>query len=137
MSQHQKIMLVDDDADDLLFFFEALREIDPALVCAFANHGAEAIDLLEKVPPLPSLIFLDLNMPRMSGIEFLEKIRPTHKTIPVVMYTTSNNPEDEKRALAAGANHFLIKPTNFENIKAQLKNALEMDFSGSATKIPQ
>ncbi|MEO8085971.1 MAG: response regulator [Bacteroidota bacterium] len=126
---HKKILLVDDDADDLHFFFEAIKEIDPTLICAFANNGLEAIEHLNKVPPLPSLIFLDLNMPGMSGIEFIEKIRPAYKTLPVVMYTTSSAPEDKIKTRAAGANYFLTKQSDFHKIKAQLLEVLEMDLS--------
>ncbi|CAN5357303.1 hypothetical protein BH11BAC1_BH11BAC1_03820 [soil metagenome] len=125
---HKKILLVDDDADDLHFFFEAIKEIDPALVCGFANSGMEAEEILQNISPLPSLIFLNLNLPGMSGIDFLRQIRPAYKTLPVVMYTTSSAPEDKEKALEAGANYFLTKPKDFQKIKAQLLEVLEMDF---------
>ncbi len=59
MATHKKILLVDDDTDDQLFFVDAIKELIPTIECSIANNGLEALEHLEKVPQPPSLIFLD------------------------------------------------------------------------------
>ncbi len=125
----KKILVVDDDADDREFFLEAIKEIDPAILCDEAKDGLEAITILETVPPPPSLIFLDLNMPIMSGMEVLEKVKSIHKEIPIIIYTTTSNLAQKAKSIAMGANFFLTKESDFSRIKAQLRHVLQMNFT--------
>ena len=130
MGRHKKILLVDDDSDDQLFFIDAIKELEPALECGIANNGVEALDLLKKVPPPPSLIFLDLNMPLMNGFECLAKLKEInqYKEIPVIIFTTSNHPIDVERTISMGAKMFLTKPPDFEVLKEKLGDILKTDF---------
>lgn len=130
MSIHKKILLVDDDSDDQLFFIDAIKELEPSLECGIANNGVEALDLLKKVPPPPSLIFLDLNMPLMNGFECLAKLKEInqYKEIPVIIFTTSNHPVDVERTISMGAKMFLTKPPDFEVLKEKLDDILKTDF---------
>ena len=131
MSIHKKILLVEDDTDDQLFFVDAVKEIEPTLECGIASNGLEALDHLDKVPPPPSIIFLDLNMPIMNGFECLAKLKAIkqYKEIPVVIFTTSNQPVDVERTISMGAKLFLTKPPDFEVLKDKLHDILKTDFA--------
>ncbi|MEO8150280.1 MAG: response regulator [Bacteroidia bacterium] len=124
---HKKILLVDDDTDDQLFFVDAIKELEPALECGIANNGLEALDHLEKVPPPPSLIFLDLNMPLMNGYECLAQLKKInqYKEIPVIIFTTSSHPVDMERTISMGAKMFLTKPPDFDVLKNKLQDILQ------------
>src|SRR5687767_6825903 len=91
----KRILLVEDDLDDQMFFCEALNKLQSAIECRIANDGVEALELVEEPPPF-DLIFLDLNMPKVNGFECLKRLKdhPIHKEIPVVILSTSNHPED-------------------------------------------
>ena len=131
MATHKKILLVDDDTDDQLFFVDAIKELIPTVECSIANNGIEAIEYLDKVPPPPALIFLDLNMPFMNGFECLAELkkRNEYKKIPVVIFSTSNHPIDKERTIAMGAKIFLTKPPDFIVLKNKLHDILETDFT--------
>ena len=121
-----KILLVDDDADDQTFFLDAIQAIDKPVYCEVANNGIEAIEHLEKTPPPPSLIFLDLNMPMMSGYECLEKIKKIQgfKEIPVIIFTTSSSAKDKERTQKLGAKMFLTKTSNLRELRSQLSEII-------------
>ena len=127
----QKILLVDDDADDQLFFLDALRAVNDAIVCDVANNGIEALEHLETTPPLPSLIFLDLNMPMMNGYECLEHIKKQRdfKDIPVVIFTTSSNPKDRDLTKKLGAKVFLTKTSDLHQMRLQLSEILKLELN--------
>ena len=130
---HTKILLIDDDADDQFIFKDALTEIAAGIECVTANNGLEALDYLKTTVPNPSLIFLDLNMPFMNGFECLERIKKENllKEIPVVIFTTSDNPVDKKRTKELGAEIFFTKTPNFKLLKEKLRDILKTDFSKS------
>lgn len=97
------VLLVDDDEDDNFFHQIVLERMDIANVIAIAQNGIEALEYLKKENQIiPELIFLDINMPKMNGWEFLEQYKdldPNQKAkITIVMLTTSANPDDLKRA---------------------------------------
>jgi len=131
MGIHKKILLVDDDVDDQLFFVDAIKELEPAIDCDVANNGLEALDHLEKIPPPPNLIFLDLNMPLMNGFECLSELKKTkaYQEIPVIIFTTSNQPKDVERTIAMGAKMYLTKPPDFNALKDKLQDILKMNFA--------
>jgi CheY-like chemotaxis protein len=117
------VMLADDDIDDASIFCEALRSIDPKIVTYCAKDGVEALEILEN-GKRPDIIFLDINMPRMNGWEFLRKLKcvDEFKEIPVLVYSTSTQTRDINTALDLGALCFFAKPNKF----AELKNILEV-----------
>jgi CheY-like chemotaxis protein len=120
------ILLVDDDLDDQLIFKDALGEIAFAYQCVLASNGLEGLKKLESETGLPAIIFLDLNMPLMNGLEFLLRIRQSelYKNIPVIIYSTSDNPADKKRMLRSGATRFITKTANFRKLKETLSEIL-------------
>jgi CheY-like chemotaxis protein len=128
--KHKTVLLIDDDEDDQHIFKDAIKEVYSGIECVMADNGRDAFLQLEKSSTLPSMIFLDLNMPVMNGFEFLDRIRNNDrfKNIPVVIYTTSDNPLDKKNTLAAGAVLFFTKTADFKLLKLKLTEILEHDF---------
>src|SRR5882762_252050 len=100
-----KILLIDDDEDDQFIFRDALRGISFPNDCLLASNGLEAVFKLTSDEELPAMIFLDLNMPLVNGAEFLTHIRnqPSFRQIPIVIFSTSNNPVDKEMLPKLGA----------------------------------
>jgi two-component system response regulator len=111
------ILMVDDDRDDQEFVTIAVNMYSPDIKVECVNNGFEAIDFLNSEVE-PDLIILDLNMPRKNGKEVLNYIKSEDvlKHIPVVIYTTSNSPEDVNETYKLGANSFLSKPKHFNDV---------------------
>ena len=114
-----KILLIDDDSDDRVLFREALQEVSPETICVTEGDGRKALSDLVESNPLPDLIFVDINMPRISGWDCLEKIKAQEvtKSIPVIMYTTSSLERDVEKAFRSGAACLLTKPADYCELK--------------------
>lgn len=139
MALSKNIFLVDDDADDQLFFTDALREIDSGIICTIANNGREALEKLKKLNPLPEVLFLDLNMPFMNGYECLSYLKNEIRLskIPVVIFTTSNDPRDAETTHQLGAEVFLSKPNEFGLLRDKLEQILNINFRESQNVFSQ
>jgi CheY-like chemotaxis protein len=125
MLQHQSILLVEDDKDDQDFFLEALAKVlGEPLLCDVVNNGKEALRSIKQSLELPSLIFMDVNMPMMGGIECLAELKNNTRTkgIPVVMLTTSGF--HNEKALQLGAKAFIVKPDNPKALRLKLEEIL-------------
>ncbi len=111
------ILIAEDDEDDFLLLSEALARILPEVPVVWVRNGEGALDYLER-SPLPSLILLDLNMPKKDGRETLREIKSREKLkhIPVVVLTTSNSAEDVAAAYKDGSNTYIRKPPSFEKL---------------------
>ena len=109
------MLLVDDDQDDREIFREAVGECDPRITLLFANDGTEALELLEQSIVLPDVIFLDYNMPKMNGVEFLKRINNNRNTrdIPTIMHTTCSDPAQQQLVMKLGADHYMQKAASF------------------------
>lgn len=120
------VLIVDDDTDDVEFLREAVSDVFPGAEFHAAANGEEALQMLKKVSPLPSFIFLDLNMPRMDGKTFLSIVKnnTSYNKIPVIIYTTSSNSRDIELTRQMGAAYFLTKPTSFVRLCMQLENVI-------------
>ena len=118
-----RILLIDDDVDDQLIFCEIVEEISPEIECIYAHNGLEGLNKLGGMDPGPTMIFLDLNMPMMSGWECLERIRRDQvaSRIPVVIMTTSDNQVDKKRALELGAVAFVTKTADLQSFRQVIR----------------
>src|ERR1700735_4238633 len=90
---YSKVFLIEDDEDDQELFVMALRQINPSLDCAVLSDAYSALQALEQNEAAPDLIFLDLNMPVMTGQQFLNELRKKdpNRQIPVVVLSTSSN----------------------------------------------
>ncbi len=120
----KRFLLIDDDSDDMELFSEAGGEVDSSVLCHCASTGMEALlKLSEKSIETPDLIFLDINMPEMSGWQFLEKMKGNHilKGIPVIIYSTSSHRSDLMHARTSGALCFVTKPANYGRLKRILE----------------
>ena len=118
----KNFLLVDDDIDDIELLREGLSSVDETIICAEAANGFDALDALES-KPLPDLIFLDINMPKMDGWECLKvlKSNPAYNDVPVLMYSTSSNQKDISTASDLGAWGFYTKPDDFKSLKQKLR----------------
>jgi CheY-like chemotaxis protein len=117
MGEGQTVHLADDDEDDRMLIKDALEQANPNLTVIEAEDGRELIENVKNSDDLSeTVVLVDMNMPRMNGIEAIKEIRsePELADLPAVMLSTSDNPELKKKALAAGANDFFVKPNNFK-----------------------
>ena len=117
------ILLADDDADDRLFFKEAMEEINPDTLVSFVNDGSQLIYFLNQPGiRLPRILFLDLNMPVKNGMDCLKEIRANErfKDLVIAIYSTSGSELDVQEAFVNGANIYIKKPNNFADLKASL-----------------
>ena len=120
------ILVCDDDPDDQVLIKEAFTHAGIKVEFRFTNDGLELIDYLEncsasKEYPCPKIVLLDLNMPRMDGKQALKwiKLHSEFKAIPVVIYTTSNEAGDIRQCYRLGANTFMTKCAEFEELVAR------------------
>ncbi len=124
--QSVAILMADDDADDRFLAADALREARVHNRINFVTNGEELMDYLmrrgayadDEKYPLPGLILLDLNMPRMDGREALKEMKQNArlKRIPVVVLTTSQAEEDVLRSYDLGVSGYITKPVSFEGL---------------------
>jgi CheY-like chemotaxis protein len=118
------ILLVEDNPDDVELTMMALEKSRISNEVVVVGDGVEALDYLfargdfagRDAGVMPQVILLDLNMPRMDGLEFLRRIRADEKTrlLPVVVLTTSNEDKDKIESYKLGANSFVRKPVDFQ-----------------------
>jgi CheY-like chemotaxis protein len=137
------ILMADDDEDDTTLVKEALQESGLRSDFRSVPDGAELMDYLHRVGPhanplaypCPDLILLDLNMPRKDGREALKEIKsdPSLCTIPVVIFSTSQEKEEIKSCYSAGANSYVVKPVTFEELLLLVKH-LEKYWSEIVTR---
>jgi CheY-like chemotaxis protein len=121
---HKEILLVEDNQDDVELTRIAFHEAKVANHLVIARDGAEALDYLfargahaDRDPgDLPSIVLLDLNLPKIDGREVLQAIRENERTrsLPVVVLTTSAEPFDLESTYALGVNSYIQKPVDFE-----------------------
>jgi len=120
----KNVFIIDDDHDDQGLLIEALMEINESLLFFKADNGLEAMKkLISGDIPLPDVIFVDLNMPLVNGKQFLSKIKAedTYKTIPIIVYSTSEDKIETNQLIEMGAAYFIKKPSNFKSLKKELE----------------
>jgi two-component system response regulator len=111
------ILLVEDNPDDELLTLRALKKANIDIRIEIARDGAEALDyIFREGSELPQLILLDLRLPKISGLQVLERIRSDERTrrIPVVILTSSTEPIDINSGYDLHVNSFVSKPVNFQ-----------------------
>ena len=113
------ILLVEDDAVDVMNVQRAFERNNASHPLFLAGNGLEALDMLrsDRMPRERRLVLLDLNMPKMNGIEFLQALRadPDLASTPVVVLTTSNDDQDKIDAYNLNVAGYLLKPVTFNN----------------------
>ncbi len=123
------ILYIEDNEDYIEFVKNAFRKIDSKLSFHVIMDGTEALRLFEQnLSPrsLPRLILLDINLPGCDGLELLARLRKRAATryIPVVMFSTSENPDDMMQAFDAGANAYLVKPVGLTSLTETLSSVI-------------
>lgn len=125
------ILLADDDEDDRNFFKDAFDEIKINAKVAMVNDGIELMDYLTKPTVIvPHILFLDLNMPRKNGMECLAEIKQhAHlKEMAVAIYSTSASEDDIEETFVMGANIYIKKPNDFEELIKTLNIATTFNW---------
>lgn len=125
------VLMAEDDEHDIIATrraWKACRMTNPLYI---VNNGEECLDYLARrgsyaepsSSPTPGILLLDLNMPRMDGLETLQHIRSSeqHRSLPVVMLTTSKADEDRLRSYELGANAYIVKPVGFDNFSEAIR----------------
>jgi len=130
MRGNKKILMIDDDAEDRMLMQEMFDEIGAPNVTHYEESGETALSYLESLPEndLPSVIVLDLNMPKLNGTQILKMLKANKKlkNITVIIYSTSINHIEKEQALRLGAHSYVIKPSSYEECleKARYFNRL-------------
>lgn len=117
MNKVFKILLIEDDADDIELLEEAFRENKISYDLDVVMEGDKVAPYLNSVDTLPQVIVLDFNLPKLHGREILNILKSSSnfKNVPVVVLTTSAAKEDVEYALNLGAKHFITKPTSLKD----------------------
>ena len=125
------VLLADDDEDDRLFFKDAFEEIKIQTKVKFVHDGMQLMEyLLHPETILPNILFLDLNMPKMSGHECLSEIKKNDnlKDLIVAIYSTSSSEEDIEDTFVKGANIYIKKPNDFNSLKKIISEVITLNW---------
>ncbi len=126
-SEPKTILLVEDNADDEQLTLRAMRLSDVPNIIRVARDGAEAIEFLfgdgTSETRLPDLVLLDLKLPKISGLEVLQRVRTDErtKTMPIVVLTSSDEERDIVESYNLGANSYVRKPVDFDEFMDAVK----------------
>lgn len=130
MDRTIRILLAEDNPADVYLIEEALREHNVSFSITVCEDGEAAIAMLSRGEPIPDIVLLDLNMPKRSGGEVLDRLRKdSGKAIPVIILTSSDSPSDRDEALRLGATRYIRKPTGldeFLKIGATIRELLNL-----------
>jgi len=121
------IFQVEDDEDFSFFMEQAIAEINNTVSLTIVTNGQKGMALLKKYEEnngVPGMILLDLNLPGMSGIDLLRLIRhnPFYAQVPIIVFSTSDNPKDIQTALQSGASEYKTKPLGYRELVNDLKS---------------
>ena len=132
MTKEVEILLVEDSASDAEMTIRALKKNHLANQLLHVHDGAEALDFIfaegeyagRQIQNVPRVILLDLKMPKVNGIEVLQKIRADERTkrIPVVVLTSSKEDPDIKKCYDLGANSYVVKPVEFDDFQKAISD---------------
>lgn len=136
MSENINILLVEDNEGDIILTRKAFEHGKIEHKLFIARNGEEGLVYLNKAgesedTPIPDLVLLDLNMPKMNGIEFLEQIKidERFKSIPIVVLTTSDSEEDIAKSYNLHASSYIKKPVDFSQFVTTIKSFQEYWFN--------
>jgi two-component system, response regulator len=133
------LLLAEDLEDDVFLFERALQRKKIGCTVRVASNGRQALDYLSgkgefadrNAYPLPSLVVMDIKMPEMDGLEALKKIRQDEKLskLPVVIFTSSKRDEDVELAYGLGANAYVVKPSDTNQLAETLETMTKFWFA--------
>lgn len=128
------IFYVEDDSDFAFIMQHAIQEVNNDISVKIIDNGKDALEALNDLSGnrvKPRLIMLDLNLPGLSGLDLLKRIKeiPYLKYVPVVFFSTSDNPKDVRASLEFGANAYLTKPSGYLNLVSCLSSLHDFWFT--------
>jgi CheY-like chemotaxis protein len=128
MDQAKTILLIDDDADDRAMFMALIADIDESIDCMVAKDAETASALLATTNSFsPDLIFVDMNMPRVSGDQFIKQFRRSEEgsEVPIIIYSSAPVPvEIQKELFSVGVTNFLVKVSSQKEMRSLISNML-------------
>lgn len=125
-----KILIAEDDEEDQMLLEEAFKEVDPSIGLTFVSNGEALVQCLQNIQlnntwqELPSIILLDLNMPRMDGRQALNEIKKLTEplnVVPIIVFSTSKSFDDIQFCYKNGVNSFIKKPSSYSELKEIVK----------------
>lgn len=123
--EKKRLLLIEDNPDDEVLAQRAFKKSQLPGEMIIARDGAEAFDYVFSLDPeaMPQLILLDIKLPKLNGLEVLEKLKTDERTrqIPVVILTSSREERDMAESYRLGANSYIVKPVNFEEFAEAVK----------------
>jgi CheY-like chemotaxis protein len=139
LSDITHILLADDDKDDNILFQDVLEEVILTTQLTTVNNGEQLMQLLNEKEELPDILFLDLNMPRKNGFECLSEIKRSErlKHIPVIIFSTSYEPETVNLLYNKGAQYYIRKPNDFAQFKKIIYQALTLTGQTDISQPPR
>lgn len=130
MNNELTVFYTDDDQEDIDFFREIIDIIDSNVKVVTQRNGEELLKALNNPPPTPYLVFLDINMPGMNGLETLKRVRESgkHKNLPVVMFSTTSDDITIQQSKELGASFYVPKSGAFDKLKKSIEHTLKMNW---------
>ncbi|WP_321285731.1 response regulator [uncultured Sunxiuqinia sp.] len=127
MAKKLSILLIEDDMIEIMKLNRTISKLELPHQIVEAHNGEEALEQLKQKDRLPEIILLDLNMPKISGIEFLKILKndPILRYIPTIVLTTSANHKDMLECYKIGIAGYVIKPLKYEDYVQKLKAVME------------
>lgn len=127
MIKSLNILLIEDDAIEVMKFNRVLKTLNLNHKIIEANNGEEALAILKEKEVVPDVIFLDLNMPKINGIDFLKILKEDDylKYIPSIILSTSNNHNDILECYKIGIAGYVLKPLKYEDYVERIRKMLE------------
>ena len=123
MIKKLEILLIDDDLIEIMKLNRAISSLNLEHIIIEANNGEEALNILQKKENLPDIILLDLNMPKINGIDFLKILKSDNrlKYLPTIILTTSNNNKDLLECFKIGVSGYILKPLKYEEYVSKIE----------------
>ncbi len=129
MNKNGAIIIVEDDTDDQVMFSEVFKELNYKNEIIFFNDGQEALTYLTAKTTEPFIVFSDINMPKLNGMELRKQIHENEdiriKTIPYLFFTTRAEQEAVIDAYSKSIQGFFVKPSSFQDLKSVMKIIVE------------
>ncbi len=122
-----KVLLIDDDTIEIMKLNRTVMSLELDHEIVEAKNGEQALKILEQKDEIPDIILLDLNMPKINGIEFLSILKESDelKHIPTIILTTSSNNKDLLQCYKTGIAGYIIKPLKYNDYVDKIKKVLE------------
>lgn len=127
MTKSLNILLIEDDTIEVMKFNRVIKTLGLNHKIIEANNGEEALSILKDKEIIPDIIILDLNMPKINGIEFLQILKADDylKYIPAIILTTSNNHKDVLECYKIGIAGYVLKPLKYDDYVERIRKMLE------------